>query len=124
MAAQFTNGEVLPNGATVETDTFVTLPTGTTVESLREVYPNGSVNHTVITTPGTTTPAAVASTLQAKAVAAITNNIAWVTTASAFSYNLNRTEQQNLVNHVIALTRQVNALIKLQLGELTNRTGT
>lgn len=62
MAAQFTVGQQLPNGATVTSDTFVTGPDGTTVETMVD----SANNRTAVTVPGPNTPVANAQTVQTR----------------------------------------------------------
>jgi hypothetical protein len=61
--------------------------------------------------------------LQAKAQAAVTNNIAALA-LPAPTYPLSNAAQQALVTQVQALTRQVNALIRLAEGLLDSTDGT
>lgn len=63
-------------------------------------------------------------TLRTHAKTAVTNNIAWLTAASNVTFPLTATEQKSLVNHVEALTRQVDVLIKLTLDIVQTLTGT
>jgi hypothetical protein len=111
MAAQYTIGQQLPNGATVAADTFTTLPDGSTVEFMVD----SARNETTVTVPGAGSPGANQQSLQSKAKTALTANAAYLagnpTTAQA-------------VAQVAALTRQINALIKLQLGQLDDTSGT
>lgn len=116
MAAQYTVGQVLPNGATVTADTFVTLADGTTVETMTASNPTGSVDREFIVTPGAGTPAANQQTLTAKAQAALINNATFLV--------IGNPTQAQAVTQVQALTRQVNALIRLALNQFDTTTGT
>lgn len=64
------------------------------------------------------------ATLQARAKSALATNGAWLTAAASASYPLTRTEQMSVVNHLMALTRQMDAVIKLILELVTTTTGT
>lgn len=116
MPAQYTDGQVLPNGATVANDTFLSLADGTTVESLDEVFPSGATNHTIITTPGANTPAANQAALQQRAQAALTNNVTYLAIPSPTN--------AQAVTQVSALTRQVDGIIRLLLNQFDTITGT
>jgi len=71
-------------------------------------------------------PAMIANqqTLQQRAQAALTTNSSFQTQAAAVTFPLSNAAQQALVNEVIALSRQNNALIRLLLGLLDSTTGT
>jgi hypothetical protein len=138
MAAQYTVGEVLPSGAQVIADTFTTEADGTTAEVVQSQYApvtgvdgkgnvipgGGGVDTYIITTPGAGTPAANYTTLASRAQAAIVNNVTFISTAATVTFPLTSAEQQALVNQVVALTKQVNALAKITLNLLTDTTGT
>ena len=116
MAAIYTVGQVLPNGATVTADSLTTQPDGTTVELMIATYPSGAVDRTTITTPAAGSPIAVAQTLESKAQAALVNNATYLaigtpTTAQAIA-------------QVAALTRQVDAVIRMILNQFDTTVGT
>lgn len=75
MSAQYTVGQLLPNGAHVSADTFVTLADGTTVETMDDT----ARNHTVMTVPGAGTPAANQTTIQQRVQANLTILETWIT---------------------------------------------
>ena len=116
MPAQYTIGQVLPSGATVTADTFTTLADGTTVETMDATYPSGAKDHTVITTPGAGTPAANQQSIQSKAQAALVNNATYLAIPSPTT--------AQAVAQVAALTREVNAIIRLLLNQFDTTTGT
>lgn len=62
--------------------------------------------------------------LQSKAAAAVAANETFLANAATVTYPLSTAEQTALVNQVVALTRQVDALIRFALGELTDTGGT
>jgi hypothetical protein len=116
MPAQFVVGQVLPNGSTVSFDSFVTQGDGTTVETMDATYPSGAKDHSIITTPGAGTPAANQSTLQQRAQIALVSNATYLAIT-------NPTTNQ-AVAQVAALTRQVNALIRVVLAQFDSTVGT
>ncbi len=116
MSAQYVVGQVLPNGATVTTDSFLTRPDGTTVETMEATYPNGVTDHEVITTPGPGTPSANAATLQQRAQNALVNNATFLTIASPTN--------AQAVAQVQALTRQISGVIRLLLNQTDTTAGT
>lgn len=63
-------------------------------------------------------------TLLAEAVQAVTNNEGWLTQAAGVTYPLTTAEQTSLVNQVVALTHQVDVLIKFAAGLLSDTGGT
>jgi hypothetical protein len=116
MPPVYTVGELLPNGATVTADAFTTAGDGTTTETMTSTNPSGSTNHETIVTPGTGTPAANSATLQQRAQIALINNATYLAIT-------NPTTNQ-AVAQVAALTRQVNALIRVVLAQFDSTVGT
>lgn len=79
MPAQWTIGQLLPNGATVTADTFTTEGDGTNVETMTATYPNGAKDHETIITPGPNTPAANQQTIQQRVQANLAILETWIT---------------------------------------------
>jgi hypothetical protein len=100
---QYHDGQVLPNGATVETDVFVTLPTGGTTETWKEVLPNGSFNEGKTTIAGPTTPPYNLAHIQAKLQTWLAN--------PPTTFPLTTAEQKKLVHAVKRLVKLVLSLI-------------
>jgi hypothetical protein len=98
--------------ATIVTDNTVTLPDGSTVETI--VYDDGS--RSVQFTPGPGTPAANQQALQSRAQAALAANATFLGLASP-------TNAQTLAQ-VKTLTKECNALIRLLLGALDDISNT
>ncbi len=116
MPAQYAVGQVLPSGATVTSDSLVTAPDGTTIETMRATYPSGAHDDTAITIPGPNTPAANSQSLQQKAQNALVNNATFLAIGSP--------SQAQAVAQVQTLTRQVNALIRMTLNQYDTTAGT
>jgi hypothetical protein len=112
MPAIWTIGQLLPNGAHVSADTFVTLADGTTVETMAD----DKDNHTVQTIPGPATPMANQQTLQQRAQNALVNNATYLAIT-------NPTTNQ-AVAQVAALTRQMDAVIRVLLSQYDTTVGT
>ena len=114
MSAQYTVGQLLPNGATVTSDSYVTLPDGfgTTVETMDD----SAGNQTIINTPGTSSPMANQIAILTKAQAALAANSSYL--AVAVPTTAQTTAQ------IAALTRAVNALIYITLQEFHSTAGT
>lgn len=110
--ATYVLGQVLPNGATVIADNVVTNPDGSTTETINARYPSGAVDHYVTTIPAPNSANANLATLQQRAATALTNNDAFLAVASPTT--------AQVTAHVKALTRQVNALIRLAQGLVTD----
>jgi hypothetical protein len=75
------------------------------------------------TAPAAGSPLGNQQALLAKAAVAVSNNLAFLG-LNAPSFPLNNAAQQALVAQVVALTRQVDALILLATGLLSSTTGT
>jgi hypothetical protein len=67
-------GDLLPNGATVTADSFVTLPDGSTVEDVHD----SKGNEQVITIPGPGSPVANALTIQQRVQANLATLETWI----------------------------------------------
>ena len=98
--------------AAIVTDTTVTLPDGSTVETI--TYADGSKSVQYTPFPGT--PAANLTTIQARAQTALA--------ANATYQAINNPTTNQAVAQVALLTKEVNALLKLALGLLSDVTGT
>jgi hypothetical protein len=112
MAAQYTVGESLPNGGTVVSDTYVTNPDGSTVETMVDSFGD----QVRIFTPGPGTPAANQQTIATKVSTWPIANVAYL--AVAVPSVAQTTAQLN------ALTKAVNALIYLVTGNFGSTAGT
>lgn len=110
--AIFTVGQTLPSGAKVTADTVQTLADGTTVETMTD----SAGNSQTITTPGAGTAAANQQNITAKAQAALVNNVTFLAIGSP--------TQAQAITQVQALTRQVDALIRMVLNQFDATTGT
>ena len=112
MPAVYTVGEVLPNGATVTADTFVTQGDGTTVETMTDSLHDISV----LVTPGSGTPAANAATIAQNVAANQALILAWIAA--------NPTGAVLTAAQTLALAKMLNGLCKLLLQQYGNATGT
>ena len=96
------------------------------------IFPDTALQATLTEVKAAVTAAAAAeakvvtntTTLQTRAKTAVANNLSWLTAAAGVTYPLTVTEQKSLVNHVEALTRQMDAVIKLMLELVQTLTGT
>jgi hypothetical protein len=116
MPAKYTVGQLLPNGATVTVDTFATLSDGTTIETMEATYPNGAKDHETDTTPGANTSAANQATLQQRAQVALVNNATYLAIGTPTT--------GQAISQVAALTRQMDAVIRVLLSQYDTTAGT
>lgn len=98
--------------AAILTDTTTTTADGSTIRTI--TYDDGAKSITF--TPGPGTPTANAAILLAKAPGAFANNATYLAIAAPTAVQA--------IPQVDKLTRQVNALMKLTQGYLTDTTGT
>jgi hypothetical protein len=110
--AVYTVGEVLPNGATVAVDNYVTEAGGTTVETMAD----SAGNETTIITPGVGTPLANQTTINANVRARQATIQAWI---AANPTGAVLTGAQTLV-----LAQMLNGLCNLLLSEFGSTSGT
>ena len=116
MPAQYTVGQLLPNGATVTFDSFVTNSDTSTTEIMDATYPSGGIDRTIITIPGVGTPGANAGTLQQRAKDALVNNATYLAIGAP--------TQAQAITQVAALTRQMDAVIRVLLNQYDTTVGT
>jgi hypothetical protein len=109
MPAQHRVGQVLSNGATVLSVDFREHPDGTTVEDVRDTRGNRSVQ----AIPVEGSAASNQQTLSARARAALVNNATFLAGVNADDHE-----------QVQALTRQMDALIRIVLGLTETTVGT
>lgn len=79
MPAQYTVGELLPNGATVTADIYTTFPDGSAIETMTATYPNGAQDHEVIQTYAPGSPPLNKQTIQSRVQTNLGLLETWVT---------------------------------------------
>jgi hypothetical protein len=106
MPARHVVGQHLPNGSTVTTVVFETLGDGTTIEEVHDSSGGGTIS--VVPIAGS--PAANAQQLQQRLRDALVNNATYLSDAPD--------------DQTQALTRQIDALIRVQLNKYETTKGT